>query len=117
MKDNIVLEKSFAFALRIIKLYRYLVNEKKEYVMSKELLMAGTAIGRHVKGAVYAESRDVFSNEFGVARRKSADTEYWLQLLLFDGMLGANEFESIDSDRIELTKLINAIRSSIRKNG
>ena len=116
MKDNIVLEKSFAFALRIIKLYRHLVNEKKEYVMSKELLIAGTGVGRHVKDAVFAESREVFVNEFGVARRKSADTEYWLQLLAFDGLISTREFESIDADRIEVTKLINAIRASSKKN-
>lgn len=116
MEKNIVLEKSFAFALRIIKLCRYLVNEKKEYVLSKELLSAGTGIGRHVKGAVFAESREVFIGEFGVARRKSADTEYWLELLLFDGLLKEREFESIDNDRVEITKLINSIRSTARNN-
>jgi four helix bundle protein len=116
MENNVVLEKSFAFALRIIKLYRYLLDEKKEYVLSKELLTAGTNIGRHVKEAVYAESREVFIIEFGVARRKSADTEYWLQLLLFDGILSQQEFDSIDADRVEVTKLINSIRSSAKKN-
>jgi four helix bundle protein len=117
MENNIVLEKSFAFALRITKLYRYLVEHKREYVLSKELLVAGTNIGRHIKEAVYAESRDVFASEFGVARRKSADTEYWLQLLLRDGVLSEKEFESVDGDRIEVTKLINAIRSTTRSNG
>jgi four helix bundle protein len=116
MERNIVLEKSFAFALRIIKLHRYLVNEKKEYTLSKELLVAGTRIGKHVKEAVFAESRDVFINEFGAARRKSADTEYWLQLLLFDGLISDKEFDSVDADRVEVTKLINAIRSTAREN-
>ena len=116
MENNIVLEKSFAFALRIVKLYRYLVDEKKEYVLSKELLAAGTNIGRHVKEAVFAESREVFVNEFGVARRKSADTEYWLQLLMFGGVLSEKEYESVDADRIEVTKLINSIRTTAKKN-
>ena len=116
MEKNVVLEKSFAFALRIIKLYRHLINEKKEFVMSKELLVAGTNIGRHVKEAVFAESRDMFVSEFGVARRKSADTEYWLQLLLFDGLISEREFGSIDADRIEVTKLINSIRTTARDN-
>ena len=102
MENNVVLEKSFAFALRIVKPYRYLVDEKKEYVLSKELLMAGMNIGRHVKEAVYAESRDVFAAEFGIARRKSADAEYWLQLLLLSGVLSEKEFRSVDDDRIEL---------------
>ena len=116
MEKNIVLEKSFAFALRVVKLCRYLTNEKKEYILSKELLVAGTNIGRHVKDAVFAESREVFVSEFGVARRKSADTEYWLQLLLFDGVISEKEFGSIDADRVEVTKLINSIRSSAREN-
>jgi four helix bundle protein len=117
MENNIVLEKSFAFALRIVKLYRYLVDEKKEYVLSKELLSAGTNIGRHVKEAVYAESREVFVNEFGVARRKSADIEYWLQLLMFGGVLSEKEYESVDADRVEVTKLINSIRTTTKQNG
>ena len=116
MEKNIVLEKSFAFALRITKLYRYLIEHKKEFVLSKELLVAGTNIGKHVKEAVFAESREVFVAEFGTARRKSADTEYWLQLLLFDGVLSETEFESIDADRIEVTKLINSIRTTAKNN-
>jgi four helix bundle protein len=118
MEKNIGLEKAFAFALRIIKLYRYryLVEVKKEFVLSKELLVSGTSIGRHVKKAVFAESRDVFVNEFGIARRKSADTEYWLQLLLHADLLSQAEFLSMDDDRIEVTKLINAIRGKAKKN-
>jgi four helix bundle protein len=116
MEKNIVLEKAFAFALRIIKLCRYLVDVKKEYVLSKELLIAGTNIGKHVYEASHAESKDIFISEFGVARRKSADAEYWLRLLLFDGLLSEKEYESIDGDRVELTKLINKIRSTAKKN-
>ena len=116
MEKNIVLEKSFAFALRIVNLYRHLTNERKEFVLSRELMVAGTSVGRHVKEAVFAESREVFLSEFGVARRKSADAEYWLQLLLQSGYLSEREFESVDADRIEVTKLINAIRSTTRKN-
>src|SRR4051812_47828607 len=117
MEKNIVLEKSFAFALRIVKLYRHLITEKKEFVLSKELLISGTNIGRHVKEAVFAENREIFVNEFGVARRKAADTEYWLQLLLHSELLSITEFESIDADRTEVTKLINAIRTTAKKNG
>ncbi len=113
---NIVLEKSFAFALRIARLYRYLVDEKKEYVLSKELLVAGTHVGKHVKEAVSAESRQVFVNEFGTARRKISETEYWLQLLLHAELLTSAEYESIEADRVEIAKLINAIISTSRKN-
>ena len=116
-KDNIVLDKSFAFALRIAKLYRYLVDEKKEFVLSKELLVAGTHIGKHVKEAVAAESRQIFINEFGAARRKASETEYWLQLLRHADLLKESEFESIESDRVEIAKLISSIFSKSRQNG
>ena len=116
MEKNIVLEKSFAFALRIVRLCRYLMEAKKEFVLSKELLVSGTGVGKSVKSGVFAENREVFISEFGVARRKSEDTEYWLQLLRHDGLLDEREFGSIDADRIEVTKLINAIRGTARKN-
>jgi four helix bundle protein len=115
MKDNVVLEKSFAFALRIVALYRHLVDTKKEFTLSREVLIAGTNLGKHVKEAVGAESREVFVSEFGVARRKSSETEYWLQLLLHAGLLSEKEFMSMDADRIEVTKLINAIITSSKK--
>jgi len=116
MKDNVVLEKSFAFALRIVNLYRYLVEQKKEFVLSKELLIAGTGIGKHVNEAVFAESRQVFVVEFGTARRKSADTDYWLRLLRHSGLITDKEFESVDADRVEITKLINSIRTTAKGN-
>ena len=81
MKENVVLDKSFAFALRIVRLYRYLVDEKREFILSKEVLVSGTHIGKHVKEAVGAESRQTFVNEFGIARRKASETGYWLDLL------------------------------------
>ena len=111
-----VLDKSFAFAVRISKLYRYLVDEKQEFVLSKELLVAGTHIGKHVKEAVAAESRQVFINEFGAARRKASETEYWLQLLHHADLLKDSEFESIESDRVEVAKLISSIFSKARQN-
>ena len=116
MSDNPVLEKSFAFALRIVKLYRYLVDEKHEFVLSKELLSAGTNIGKHIKEAVSAENRQVFINEFGVARRKASETEYWLLLLLHGGFLKSDEFDSIESDRLELIRIISKIFSTSTQN-
>ncbi len=116
MADNVVLDKSFDFALRISKLYRYLVDVKKEFVLSKELLIAGTHIGKHVKEAVAAESRSVFMTEFGVARRKASETEYWLQLLTHSELLSEAEYLSIESDRVAIIKLVNAIIATSRKN-
>jgi four helix bundle protein len=75
MSENIVLEKSYKFALRIVKLYKYLAEEKKEYVMSKSLLSRGTAIGERVKSAQEAESRAVFASDMGAALRNASATE------------------------------------------
>jgi four helix bundle protein len=117
MENNVVLEKAIAFALRIIKLYRYLVEQKKEFVLSKELLVAGTNIGKHINEAVNAESKEIFVTGFDIARRRSADTDYWLLLLHSGGFISGKEFESINADRIEVTKLINSIRAKSRKHG
>jgi four helix bundle protein len=76
MKENPILEKSFAFALRIIKLNRYLIEEKKEFVLSKELLVSGTNVGKHIKEAIDGESRQIFISEMAIARRKASETEY-----------------------------------------
>lgn len=116
MKDNVVLVKSFNFALRIVRLNRYLVEEKREFTLSKELLVAGTQIGKHVNEAVGAESREVFVNEFGKARRKASETEYWLQLLKHAELLSEKEFDSVETDRVEVIKLINSILSTSRSN-
>lgn len=116
MKENPILEKSFVFALRIVKLYRYLVEEKKEYVLSKELLTAGTNIGKHVKEAVNAESRPSFVNEMALAKRKASETEYWLQLLHQADFLTDKEFNSIEADRNEVFALLTSIVKTSRTN-
>lgn len=113
--SNIVLEKSLDFALRIVRLCHYLNEEKREYVLSKELLISGTNIGRHVRAAVGAENRETFVSEFGIARRRSLETEYWLLVLFHGGILTEQEYNSIESDRLELVKIISSINSSSRK--
>lgn len=117
MQDNPILTKTLAFSMRIIRLYRHLVDEHKEYVLSKELLIAGTHIGKHVKEGVNAESRQSFTLEMGVARRKSSETEYWLQLVHFAGLISEKEFESVDTDRIEIIKILNSIAKTARERG
>lgn len=115
MNNNPILTKSFAFSLRIIKLYRYLVDEHKDYVLSKEVLVAGTHIGKHVKEAVNAESRQSFTNEMAIALKKASETEYWLQLIFFAGLISEREFESIDADRLELFKMLTRITKTSRE--
>jgi len=116
MKENPVLEKSFAFALRIIKLNRYLVEEKKEFVLSKELLVSGTHIDKHIKEATDGESHQIFINEMAIARRKASETEYWLQLLFQADFLSEKAFNSIESDRMEIFKLLTSIVKTSKEN-
>ena len=116
MKDNLVLEMSLDFALRIVKLCHYLNETKREFVLSKELLISGTNIGKHVKAAVGAESREMFISEFGAARRRALETEYWLLVLFHGGILTEAEYQSIEADRLELVKVVSAITSTSRKS-
>jgi four helix bundle protein len=109
MKENPVLEKSFAFALRIVKLYKYLCDERAEYVLSKSALTAGTHVGKHVKEALSGESRQVFIGEMAVALKKASETEYWLELLRAAGYLDEKAFVSINADCQELIKLLTSI--------
>jgi len=113
-RNNVVLEKSLDFALRIVRLCHYLNEEKREYVLSKELLISGTNIGRHVRAAIGAENRDTFISEFGVARRRALETEYWLLVLFHGDILNETEYRSIEADRLELVKIISSIHSSSR---
>jgi four helix bundle protein len=109
-KENVLLVKSFSFAIRIVKLYQYLVAEKKEYVLSKQLLRSGTAVGALVREAQNAESKADFIHKLGIAQKECDETSYWLELLIETEYLSNDEFESINGNAIELLKII---RSSI----
>jgi len=118
MKDieNPIVAKSFAYALRVVKLYRYLVEEKKEFVMSKDMLVTGTHIGKHVMGAVNAENKERFTMEMGTAGRISSEHEYWLYLLHYGGYLTERELRSMDDDRIEISKMLTSITKTSKIN-
>ncbi len=81
MKENIVKDKSFAFALRVVKLAKYLESEKKEFVLSRQVLRSGTAIGALVREAEHAESRADFVHKMNIALKEASETLYWLDLL------------------------------------
>jgi four helix bundle protein len=106
----VLLVKSFSFAIRIVKLYQYLVAEKKEYVLSKQLLRSGTAVGALIREAQNAESKADFIHKLGIAQKECDETSYWLELLKETDYLRNDEFESINGNAIELLKII---RSSI----
>ena len=115
-KNNPIVFKSFAFAIRIIRLNRHLVEKHKEYTLSRELLLAGTHIGKHVIEAVSGETTENFILQMGLALRKAFETEYWLRLVHFAEYINENEFASIDADRVELAKMLTSIIKTKKKN-
>lgn len=107
--ENIVVTKSKAFAVRIIKLYQYLNAEKKEYILSKQLLRSGTSIGANVKEAIRGQSKADFIAKLNVSLKEASETEYWLELLYETDYLSEEQFISINHDCVELLKLLTAI--------
>lgn len=114
MKENEVRSKSLAFAKRIVLLYQYLCEEKKEFVLSKQLLRSGTSIGANIAEAQYGSSRKDFLNKLYIALKESAETQYWLELLFSCDYLTSAEYQSLYQDCEELRKLLSAITKSLR---
>ena len=106
MKSNLLKEKSFAFSLRIIKLYKYLVHEKKEHVMAKQILKSGTSIGANIAEAQDAQSNADFIHKYNIALKEARETEYWLRLLKESEFIESTAYESINLDCSELLKLL-----------
>lgn len=109
MKENAIYDKSKAFAFRIIKLYKYLQNEKNEFIMSKQILRSGTSIGANIAEAVRAESKPDFYHKLNIALKEASETEYWLDLLFFGEYIDKESYESISNDCNELISLLVAI--------
>ncbi len=116
MQKNVIKEKSFAFAVRVVNLYKYLADEKKEFVMSKQLLRSGTAIGALVREAEHGESKADFIHKLAIALKEANETEYWLLLLYESEYLENSAFDSIHSDIVELLKLLTSIIKSSKNN-
>lgn len=113
--DNIILSKSKAFAVRIVRLYQYLCNDKKEFVLSKQLLRSGTSIGANVKEAVRGQSKPDFISKMSIALKEAAETEYWLELLYETDYLDETQFQSIYMDNQELLKILTSIVKSSKE--
>ncbi|MDE6514177.1 MAG: four helix bundle protein [Muribaculaceae bacterium] len=113
--DNVVLEKSKAYAIRIVKLYRYLVNEKKEFVISKQILRSGTSIGANITESVYAQTRNDFGMKLSIAQKEAGETGYWLDLLFQTDYLTPPQYYSIKKDNNEILKLLQAITKTLYK--
>ncbi len=108
MKENIVFVKSKQFAVRIINLYKYLCDEKKEYVLSKQILRSGTSIGANIAESEYAQSRKDFLSKLYIALKECAETIYWLDLLYETDYLSEKEYQSLKDDCEEIRKILSS---------
>ena len=113
MHDNVE-NKSFLFSVRIVKLCRYLQDEKKEYILSKQLLRSGTSIGANVVESQQAQSRADFISKLSIALKEAAETDYWLRLMNASDYLSDSEFSSIIKDCRELEKMLTSIVKTSR---
>lgn len=116
MKENVIKDKSFAFAVRIVKLNQYLVQKKKEFVISKQILRSGTSIGANVEEADGGISKSDFSNKISIAYKEAKETHYWLRLLFATDFIDKKIYDSLMIDCNEINKILFAILKTSRIN-
>ena len=109
MKNNIIVEKTMNFAVRIVNLYKYLIKEKGEFVMSKQLLRSGTSVGANVREATEGQSKADFVNKMNIALKEAVETEYWLELLHKTKYLTEKQYTGINADCSEIAKILTSI--------
>ena len=116
LEDNMTFMKALDFAVRIVNLYKYLCDEKKETVMSKQVLRSGTSIGANISEALGAESKEDFIHKFSISFKEGNETKFWLMLLHRTSYLSDKQFESLMTDCQELRKLMGATIKTAKKN-
>jgi len=118
MSGNIILDKSFEFAIRVVKLYKYLCDDKKEYVLSKQLLRAGTSIGANINEAQAGQSKADFIAKMAIASKEARESKYWIDLLIKTDYLDINEnhVKSLLNDIEEIIKLLTSIVKTSMEN-
>jgi four helix bundle protein len=109
MKKNIIKEKSFSFALEVIQIYKKLNSEKKEFVMSKQLLRSGTSIGANIREAEYAQSKADFISKLSIALKESNEADYWIELLHISGYINLEDFQNTKQKISEQLRLLTSI--------
>ncbi len=107
--DNVIATKSRNFAIRTIKLYQYLQQEKNEYTMSRQLLKCGTSIGANVKEALRGQTNADFASKMNIALKEASETEYWLDILNATNYISDREYKSINDGLLEINKLLTSI--------
>ncbi len=113
-KDNIIQDKSFAFAVRIVNLYKYLTTEKKEFVLSKQLLRSGTSVGANVEESIGGQSEKDFLSKLSIAYKEARESKYWLKLLQATDYLSIEQVDSLLNDAEEICKIIGSIQITIK---
>jgi four helix bundle protein len=114
---SLVYDKAYQFAIRIVKAYKYLTEQKKEFIMSKQLLRCGTSIGANIAEANGAISRADFRNKMSIAYKESLETQYWLSLLKDTQHIDQAAYDSISQDAIEISKMLcSIVKTSQNKN-
>lgn len=116
MRDNILVDKSFKFAVRAVKLYQYLCDEKKEYTLSKQLLRSGTSIGANINESQDAQSTNDFISKLSISLKEARETKYWIELLKETNYLTDKEANNILEDLIEIIKLLVSIIKTTKVN-
>ena len=116
MKKTNIQTKSFDFAVRIVKLYQYLCEEKKEYILSKQLMRSGTSIGANVSEAQFGQSKADFYSKYSIALKEAGETHYWIRLLYATDYLTEKEFNSLESDIKEIIAILVSISNTNHKS-
>jgi four helix bundle protein len=114
-KESVIKVKSFQFAVRAVKVYKYLTDSQKEYVISKQFLKASTSIGANVREAHNAESEADFIHKLSIAQKECDETLYWLELLKESEYLSETAFQSIYSEALEILKILKSIVITMKK--
>lgn len=113
--ENVAYDRALNFSVRIVKLYRYLVEDKAEYVMSKQLLRSGTSIGANISESVSAESTSDFIHKLAISQKEAEETLYWLLLLFKTDYLSETQYNSVSADCIEIKKLLSSIALTLKQ--
>lgn len=108
-----VKDKSYAFARRCVKLYKYLCDEKKEFILSKQLLRSGTSIGANIAESLYGQTRMDFAAKLSISLKEAGETEFWLQLLSDEGYITSEQSKNMLSDCQELIRLLQSITKKL----
>ena len=115
IKENLLIDKSLAFASRIIKLYQYLTTAKQELVISKQIVRSGTSIGANINEANYGQSKADFISKMHIALKETSETEYWLRLLTMSEYLTNDMGDSLLTDCLELKRMLVASINTAKK--